>query len=45
MRCDGNSFDADDLDLIADLLLERTAADKMTPAYKLNFFLRDAGAR
>jgi hypothetical protein len=41
MRCDGNSFDSDDLDLIADLLLERTAADKMMPSYKLNFFLTD----
>lgn len=44
MRCDGNYYNADDLDLIADLLLERLP-ESMWPSYKLNFFLRDTGVR
>ena len=44
MRCDGNYFAEDDLDLIADLLLKRLP-ESMSPCYNLNFFLRDAGAR
>lgn len=44
LRCDGNYYDADDLDLIADLLVNRLP-DSMWPSYKLNFFLRDVGAK
>ncbi|MEO5714413.1 MAG: hypothetical protein ABIT37_13075 [Luteolibacter sp.] len=39
-RCDGNFYRADDLDLIADLLLNRLP-DSMWPSHQLNFFLRD----
>jgi len=44
MRCEGNYYNADDLDLIADLLLERLP-ESMWPSYKLNFFLQGVGTR
>jgi hypothetical protein len=44
LRCDGNYYTEDDLDLIADLLLNRLP-ESMWPCYKLNFFLRDVSAR
>jgi len=44
MRCNGNYYNADDLDPIADLLLNRLP-DSMWPSYKLNSFLRGIGAR
>ena len=44
MRCDGNYYDADDLDLIADLLLT-CLPDSIWPSYNLNFFLHDVGSR
>ena len=43
MRCDGNYYAEDDLDLIADLLLNRLP-DSMLPSHVLNFFLERAGA-
>jgi hypothetical protein len=44
MRCDGNYYKGEDLDLIADLLLTRLP-DSMWPSYRLTFFLSDAGTR
>ena len=44
MRCDGNFYNADDLDLIADLLLHRLP-ESMLPSHNLNFFLKDSAIR
>lgn len=43
-RCDGNFYQADDLDLLADILLERMP-DTIEPTYGMNSFLKTTAMR